>query len=131
MTVSLEITEYYELVALHRALRAVKFARQPTIPELSGSPYLADISRRIVDTLSQMEVERGKPERSSDWEIEIDPGSEVWQIAVRNAAAHPEFWREQTHEKKIEVARIHLSPFVLTDELLENFAHQVDKAISE
>jgi hypothetical protein len=130
MTTSLEITEYYELVALYRALRVVKFAPQPIVPELTGSPYLADISRRIVDTLSKMEVERGKPERSSDWQIEIDPNGEIWQIAVRNAATTPDFWSKQTHEKKIELARIHLSPFALTDALLEDFVRQVNELAS-
>lgn len=131
MKISLEITEYYELVALHKALRVARFARNPMIPALSGSPYLADIARRVVDTLSAMEVERGRPDQRENWQIAIDPDGEIWQIAVRNAAEHPDFWREQTHEKKIEIARIYLSPFVLTDQLLENFVHQVDKVISE
>ncbi len=123
----LKITEYYELVALPRALRAAKFGRELLIPELPGSPFLADISTRVVETLAQMEIERGKPERAADWQIAIDEHGEVWKIAVRNAAHKPDSWNRQTHEQKVSFARIHLSPFVFTDEMLETFIRQVDE----
>lgn len=125
------ITEYYELVALHRALRATKFVREVPIPELPGSPFLADISRRVVETLAQMEVERGKPERAADWQIPIGEDSEVWRIAVRNAAIKPDSWNKQTHEEKVNRARIHLSPFVFTDEMVETFIRQVDEQANQ
>ena len=126
MAKSLEIAEYYELVALHKALHVARFSRDPMIPWLSGSPYLADIANRIVNTLANMEVERGKPERAKNWQMRIDPNGEVWRIAVNNAAVDSDIWNSQTHQQKVDLARIFLSPFTFTDEMIELFIDQVN-----
>lgn len=127
MAKPLEVTEYYELVALHKALIAARFARKPLMPFLSGSPYLSEIARRVVDILSEMEVERGRPEQRNNWQIKIRPDSEVWQIAVKNAATESDFWNKQSKEKKTELAKIFLSPFVISDEILDLFIDEVDE----
>lgn len=126
MAKSLEITQYYELVALHKALHVARFSRDPMIPWLSGSPYLADIAKRIVNTLAIMEAERGKPERAKDWQMTIDPNGELWRIAINNAAADSDSWNSQTHQQKIDLARIFLSPFTFTDEMIELFIEQAN-----
>jgi hypothetical protein len=127
MSEKFEITEYYELVALHRALHVARFAREPLVPALPGSPFLAAIAKRVVETLAEMEIKRGKPERASDWQIKIDPSGEVWQIAVRNAALEPEFWNRCTNQEKTGLAHTFLSPFVVTDETVIKFIEQVDE----
>jgi hypothetical protein len=126
MTKKLEITEYYELVALHKALHVARFGREQLVPALPGSPYLADIAKRVVETLAEMEVMRGKPERANDWLVKIDQTGEIWQIAVRNAAVEPDLWNRRTHQEKLSLAQIYLSPFIYTAEMLEKFVQQVD-----
>jgi hypothetical protein len=130
MTNKLEITEYYELLALHRALHVVRFARTELAPGLSGSPYLADIAKRVVAVLREMEVSRGKPEWADNWLSQIDPDGEVWQIAVSNAAQNPDRWNQRTHQEKLSHVWIYLSPFVYTDEMVEQFVKQVDAQTS-
>jgi hypothetical protein len=129
MTKRFEIIDYYELVALHKALHVARFAREQLVPALPGSPYLATIAKRVVETLAEMEIIRGKPERAKNWFVNIDPTGEVWQIAVRNAASEPEMWSRQTHAEKLSLAQIYLSPFIFTDEVLEMFVQQVDNQI--
>jgi hypothetical protein len=127
----LKINEYYELVALHRALHAARFAREPLLAELPGSPFLADISRRVVETLAQMEIERGQSSRAKNWHVPIVEHGEVWRIAVRNAATiPPHLWNNYTHEQKVKIGHIFLSPFVFTNEMVETFIHQVGEQIT-
>jgi hypothetical protein len=126
MTKKLEITDYYELVALHKALHVARFGRELLVPALPGSPYLADIAKRVVKTLAEMEFMRGKPERANDWLVKIDQTGEIWQIAVRNAAVEPDLWESLTHQEKLSLAQIYLSPFTYTPEMLEKFVQQVD-----
>jgi len=123
----LQITEYYELVALHKALWSARFAREPLLEYLPGSPFLADIANRVVDVLAKMEIERGRPERANDWRMEVSTTGEIWQIMLRNASEHPDFWKKQSTEEKKKIARIYLSPFVITDEILDEFIRQVDE----
>lgn len=127
MASKLEITDYYELLVLQRALWVAKFARDPLAPELPGSPFLADVARRVVETLAQMEIERGYPEKADDWYVTIDPTGEVWQITVEYAARKPDIWRKWSYQEKVEYTKILLSPFTFTDEMVEDFIQQVDE----
>ncbi len=123
----LQITDYYELLALHSALMVARFSRNPIKPELPGSPYLADIANRIVQTLAEMEVERGHPERAERWYAKIDPTEELWQIAIRNASTKPDIWGKLSIKEKIERAKTFLSPFTITNNILDAFIAEVDE----
>ncbi|MBI1259272.1 MAG: hypothetical protein GC204_17540 [Chloroflexi bacterium] len=126
MAKSLEISDYYELVALYRALRLFKFSRNPVDDRIVGSPFLANIANRTVEVLNEMEIERGRPERAN-WAEPIIPDSEVWQIAVRNAADSNEgYWRNFSPEQKREFAAVLLSPFSFTDDMLADFIADAD-----
>ncbi len=131
MTNGLHITGYPELLALHSALMVARFARNPIKPELSGSPYLADIANEVVRILAEIEVEQGHPDRASRWQAIIDPEEEMWQIAVRNASSNPEVWKKRSDEEKVERAKTFLSPFIVTNEIVDKFIQQVDERTSQ
>lgn len=131
MAKSLEITDYYELVALCMALQQVKFSRSPVDDRVIGSPFIASIANRLVETLNELEVERGKPE-GANWNVPIVQDSEVWQIAVRNAVDSNEgYWKNFSYEQKREFAVVLLSPFTYTEEMLAIFVTQVDAHFSD
>ena len=131
MAKSLEISDYYELVALYRALRMFKFSRNPMDDRIVGSPFLANIANRTVEVLNEMEVERGTTERAN-WAEPIIPNSEIWQIAVRNAAdSNDGYWRNFSPEQKREFAAVLLSPFSFTDDMLANFVVDVDAFLDD
>ena len=130
MVAKFETTDYYEMVALFRAIQVVKFDRDPLAPELVGSTFIANIANRLAKALDEMELERGHPERAN-WQGPIVQDGEKWQIIVREAARHPEIWARQSHEWKADYAHILMSPFSYTVEMLEEFIRQVDELATE
>jgi hypothetical protein len=125
MNAVFQITDYYQLIALHKALIHAKFARKPIDPIISGSPLIADIANQIIETLIQMEIERGNPKAAENWKIKIDPSGEMWQIALSRVSPDDKVWQKWTQEEKEYYARLLLSPFLFDDNLLLEFVRQV------
>ncbi len=124
-----QITDYYELVALHKTLMLIRFSREPDGLELSSSPYLAKISRRIVEVLNEMEAARGRSDLYN-WIGPLEEKGERWSIAIRNAAqTQKDVWNKYSAVKKREVATTFLSPFTVNDEILDRFIQQVDEKL--
>jgi hypothetical protein len=129
MTALFQVNDYFKLIALHKALMHAKFARNPIDPIISGSLYIAEIANQIVETLAQMEIERGYPERAQDWKMRIDPSGEVWQIALSRITNADTIWVKLNLDEKTQFARLLLSPFEYDDSLLQKFAQQVDERL--
>jgi hypothetical protein len=129
MSAIFQVTDYYKLLALHKALIHTKFARQPTEPIISGSPFIAEMANQIVETLAQMEIERGHPERAQDWRIKIDPTGEVWDIALSRINLTDKVWQKWTLDEKKHFARLLLSPFEYDEQLLLEFIRQADERV--
>jgi hypothetical protein len=138
MSVELRIENYYELIALYRALILVKFPKEVIVPELLGSPLLANIFERLVDVLIEKEIEIGKPHRANNWRLELKPESGKWEeikyLIVEGISL--EKWLTYSRERKEDVARIYSTPFSikrsevinqLIDELDEYFFSQQEK----
>lgn len=135
MGVVFQISDYYKLLALHRALMQAKFARNPIDPVISGSPFIAEMAEQIVNTLVAMEVERGYPERAEAWKIRIDPNGELWQIALSRISSADETtfaaWGKWSFEEKKHYAKILISPFIADDGLLQKFVQEADQNIMQ
>ena len=129
MSAIFQVTDYYKLMALHKALMQAKFARHPVDPIISGSPLIADMANQIVETLAQMEIERGQPERAQDWKFRIDPSGEVWQIALSRINPNEKMWQKWTLEEKKQFCALLLSPFEFDEELLLEFVRQADDPV--
>lgn len=65
----LVFNDYYELLALHKALIEAKFNIDPQNESIAGSPIIADICNKVVDELSSMEEDKssGGREKWSEW----------------------------------------------------------------
>lgn len=127
MNAVFQITDYYQLIALHKALIQAKFARDPIDPIISGSPLIAETANQIIATLIQMEIDRGNPKGAEIWKIKIDPSGEMWQIALSRISLYDRIWQKWTPEEKKYYARLLLSPFFFDDDLLEEFVRQADE----
>jgi hypothetical protein len=134
MAAKFEITSFVELLVVHKALHVARFTRDQLVPALPGSPYFADVARRVMETLGEMELERGNLDRAKEWDWKqwrVSLDSYLWQIVVSNAAHKGELWNRQTHEEKINAARVFLSPSSITDEEAESFVREVDERVQE
>ncbi len=55
MSALFEVSEKYELLALHRALFEAKRHADPDDTAIVGSPYVAALSLRVVDALAELD----------------------------------------------------------------------------
>lgn len=124
---SLEITDYYELLALHRCVLEAKFHSDPEDGDIADSPLVAGLANRILEALEQAESQRGKPGEVKNWERwrKIDRRTYFWKTAVSFAVAYPRWSELGAHEKRELVATL-LAPFVATDSDFVEFCSLVE-----
>ncbi|WP_420348662.1 hypothetical protein [Pelagibius sp.] len=130
-TTKLELTDYHEIYALHRALLEGKFSRAPFSTEVTGSPFVASVANKTMDALIQKERDRGREDYARIWEErrQMSPKthSEYWEAAIRSLEGS-EIWLTWSAEKKKEVAATVLSPFTASDDVMRRFIEEADKA---
>lgn len=134
MTAVFQVSDYYKLLALHKALMHAKFARHPIDPIISGSPFIAEMAEQIVSTLAAMEIERGYPERSKDWKMRVDPDGEIWQIALSRIFTQKwvsDKWKSWPLGEKKNFAKLLICPFMIDDDLLLKFIQDADQKMQE
>ena len=120
MTTSIDFTSYYELLALHRALMEAKFHDTPNDPAVAGSPFVADVANRIVEILANWK-QSDRP-AGHDWPSwrHVGPGHREWAVAI-DRAREATNWITWNEDERRQFAKILLSPFVATSEVLEQF----------
>ena len=123
-----QVTDYYELLALHRALMEAKFAEDPNDQDIQGSPLIANLANRVVETLIEVEKRRGMSqtdERWMNWRIATKNRRE-WRVTeeyIRRTSA----WQRWTEKEKRTYVKDILSPLIIKDELLSELLEMGDK----
>lgn len=126
-TKGVEIFDFNEVQALHRALMEAKFAENPVDTAVCGSPFVAAVANRVVDTLIEMERHSGGDERARHWEEwrQVTPSRREWKVALsRVEPGGP--WSSWSVEEKRRFAELLLSPLRATDQLLDQFVREAD-----
>jgi hypothetical protein len=133
MNTSLVVSDYPALLALHRAIIEAKFAENPTQAELLGSPILAGVANRLVDVLVQREAELGVQQARDNWQKwrEINATRREWGVVVKYIVNHAAVWHGWTDIERKETIQIMLSPYVVSEEKLENLIAEVNSLISQ
>jgi hypothetical protein len=126
MSTVFQISDYYQLRALFRALMAAKFSRDSVAPELMGSPLLAEVADQITRVLAKMEIERGRPEGAENWEMTIVPNSEKWLILLKHIEVNVSNWKSWSLAEKRYYAEILMSPFKVDNDLVTLLIDQAD-----
>jgi hypothetical protein len=120
------IDNYYELVALQRVFHEAKFCLVPNDEEISGSPIVANMFRKLMNVLVAVDVDRAgehMAQRWLDW-LTINNSRDEWQAALAKAKKEGA-WAAWSYEEKSEYIRNLLSPFIISNELIENFMDDV------
>jgi len=123
-----QISDYYKLLALHKALMEAKFSSATNDEAIAGSSYVAEIANQVVDALIQAEIEREEPDaaqRWNDWR-QIDSNRREWFIALERAY-EANSWPSWGFQDKERYSKILLSPFQVDEILLERFIELVNK----
>ncbi len=64
---NIEIDSYWELVALHKSLMAVKFDPNSYLKEAQGSPYTGSLAFKVFQLLVESCRADGKDEEAEKW----------------------------------------------------------------
>lgn len=114
---NIEIESYYELLALHKTLMAVKFDEYSSLKDAQGSPLTASLAFKVFDLLVSSSFDEGQKKRAQDW-LE-------WQRADRNRLetklllkhiADSAWWGEAAPQEREEYVRDFMAPLILSDE---------------
>ena len=129
MTVKLEITEYPVLLALHRVIMEAKFNPSVNDKLILGSPFVAKIANQVAEAIIESEVLNGDEAARDRWVnwSQLTPHRREWAITILHILDHRDSWNSLDSEKKREFATLFLSPFSLTEEMLNEFIRQVDE----
>jgi len=122
------VNDYYELLALHRVFIEAKFCDGPNDLDVSASPIVAALHKKLLFSLIEMDVEKKGETHRNDWKewLDIDPSRREWAVAIKRAQ-NERLWDDWSIADRITYILDLLSPFNITDELVELFLSQLDR----
>ncbi len=110
-----EILDYYELLAVHRALQELKWIEHPRDPAVIGSPYVAKFAHRVLDALIEIERGKGNHDAANAWKTwrQIDETRAEWNSIQRQIQLTLDWNQMDKKDKQHHVKNI-ASPFTIT-----------------
>jgi len=125
---NLLLDDYYELLALHRALLEAKFCDEPNDFDVSASPIIARIYKKLIPVLIEAESKKKGEGARQSWDrwLRLDPSRREWGVALKRAKSERKWASWSPREKRSYVADL-LTPFVLEEEIAEKFVLQVEE----
>jgi hypothetical protein len=127
------ITDYYELLTLHRVIIEAKFSAPLHDTAIVASPFLATIADRVLNALIEKERQDNQPEKAEQWVAwrMISPERREWSIALTYAKDCGRHWQDWPKEQRHNYVQLLLSPFTISRELLELFCQEVDPIVED
>lgn len=126
------ITDYYELLALHRIVLEAKFHNDPDDRDIADSPIAAALANRIVEALQNAEALRGKPERVSEWERwrKVDFKGRFLENTVSYLRRHDK-WSSMSQTERRDMAATLLAPFQISESDYQEFEKLVSASSAD
>lgn len=113
--------DYYGLLNLHKALLEAKFHTEPDNDLIAGSPLIASIYSQVRDLL----IGSDQGAQWSAWfQLKNRPDRRGQAIVLMKSC---ERWRKADADKKREIARAYLAPFLFDEEELTYVIAEADK----
>jgi hypothetical protein len=121
------VSDYYELLALHRTIMEAKFHPDPDNLDIPASPLLARMSERLVEALMLAERSRGDDSKADQWiQWRTRPkAGRFWSVAVQHARSLQE-WAEWAKAGKVQCVLDLLAPFCVGETTVERFIAEVE-----
>jgi hypothetical protein len=119
------VSDYYELLALHRALLESQFCDEPNDMDVSASPIIAKLHKQLLNSLIEADVERKGDEAKAAWDewLKIDTERREWIVAIKRAKNESHWTEWDDYAKRTYVHNL-LSPFDFDDKLVDLFINQ-------
>lgn len=98
-----QIDDYFELLALHRALLEAKFSPDPWDSHMHGNHHLANMANRVIETMMAMETEDKKLGLGGvmDWpkwrRVDNVKRPRVWEVCLQIIKKHEKHWSQLSY----------------------------------
>ena len=119
-----ELSDYYDLLNLHKALMEAKFHDNPDNEYISGSPIIAKIMNEIVDILAEIDPYANE----GDWKTWRKLENHI--ISPCESKYGKTIWEKYTKDEKIIATKNYFSPFIATEKEINDFINAVDMKIN-
>ena len=111
---NIEIESYWELLALHKSLMAVKFDKNSCLREAQGSPYTGSLAFKVFDQL----VAASKEPQAKSWlEWQVADNTRIETELLRKHIQESEWWSDAEKDQKEKYVRDFMAPLILDDEV--------------
>lgn len=122
--IKLEITDYYELLNLHKALLEAKFHRNPDNAYVAGSPIISKLCNEIVSLLAQYDVIRKGKEDWTAWRQLYN--QEYYKERAIDGIIKFGGWEKLKCSEKSDRILNYISPFVCTEDEIASIIKEID-----
>ena len=112
----LEFDTYYELLALHKSIMAVKFDRNKCLPEAIGSPLLAKQAFRVVSLIVEHFQATGNEKETATWlEWQKADLNRIESKYIVDFISESEWWANLSEEGKRGAIENFMAPLILNE----------------
>ena len=115
---NLNFETYWELLALHKSLMAVKFDENACLPEAQGSPFTASIAFKVFDLLIMQCLEEGKKDQADGWlSWQKADSSRIETELLKKKISKSDWWSNAEATQKEKYIKDFMAPLILTEEV--------------
>ena len=125
MSALFEVSDKYELLALHRALFEAKQHPDPEDRDVVGSPFVANLSLRVVDALAELDEPPTFGPSWRDWQRAEKHEHRLPLVRSRIEECAP--WSKWDADQKQEYVRTLLAPLVAESSTLSDLVAHGDQ----
>ena len=122
-----ELTEYYDLLNLHKALLEAKFHKDPDNKYVAGSPIIANICNTLIEKLANYDKSTKGFEGWTEWR-NIEHQDFYRKRIIDNILNYGN-WDELTYEEKFEMVKNNMSPFCGSNDEIDKIISTIDKKV--
>ncbi len=121
------ISNYDELMALHRVVMEAKFSIDPNDSAIQGSPLVATISDQVVEALMNIEISKEGEASRVKWQKwrEISPERREYQIIQAKIRAEAS-WKAWSFDEQTGYIKILVSPLTISEELINELINSIN-----
>jgi hypothetical protein len=116
-SMNIEIESYWELLALHKSLMAVKFDKNSCLREAQGSPFTGSLAFKVFNQL----VASSKEQQATDWlKWQEADDSRIETQLLRKHIKESEWWAGSDHSNKEKYVRDFMAPLILNEQVFND-----------
>jgi hypothetical protein len=121
------ISNYDELIALHRVVMEAKFSIDPNDPAIQGSPLVAIIADQVIEALMNVEISKEGEASRIKWQRwrEISPERREYQI-IQDKIRAEALWKAWSFDEQADYIKILVSPLTISEELINELINSIN-----